>query len=78
MKNIQIKAKDFFEFLKERDASMWDVFAQMVDGEEKLVSFVDEEDMTLFDYRLPATIDRLKEDQKIFAKEYQEKIAELN
>ena len=35
MKSVQIKAQDFFEILKLRDASMWDIFAQMIDGEEK-------------------------------------------
>lgn len=78
MKNIQIKAKDFFEFLKERDSSMWAIFAQMVDGEEKLITFLDEESKPLFEYKLPATVELLKEDQKTFAKEYQVKMAELN
>lgn len=78
MKNIQIKAKDFFELLKLRDASMWEIFAQMVDGEEKEIVFLDEEDKVLFSYVLPSTMEKLQEDQKIFAKEYAEKIAQNN
>ncbi len=78
MKNIQIKAKDFFELLKIRDTSMWEIFAQMVDGEEKEIVFLDEEDKVLFSYVLPSTMEKLQEDQKIFAKEYAEKIAQNN
>lgn len=78
MKNIQIKAKDFFELLKIRDTSMWEIFAQMVDGEEKEIVFLDEENKVLFSYVLPSTMEKLQEDQKIFAKEYAEKIAQNN
>lgn len=78
MKTIQIKAKDFFDFLKLRDASMWDIFAQMIEEEEKDIVFVDENGQPLFNYILPKTIEKLKEDQKIFAKEYAEKIAQNN
>lgn len=78
MKNIQIKAKDFFELLKLRDTSMWEIFAQMVDGEEKEIVFLDEEDKVLFSYVLPSTMEKLQEDQKTFAKEYAEKIARNN
>lgn len=78
MKTIQIKAKDFFELLKIRDTSMWEIFAQMVDGEEKEIVFLDEEDKVLFSYVLPSTMEKLQEDQKIFAKEYAEKIAQNN
>lgn len=78
MKNIQIKAKDFFELLKLRDTSMWEIFAQMVDGEEKEIVFLDEENKVLFSYVLPSTMEKLQEDQKIFAKEYAEKIAQNN
>lgn len=78
MKNIQIKAKDFFELLKLRDTSMWEIFAQMVDGEEKQIVFLDEEDKVLFSYVLPSTMEKLQEDQKTFAKEYAEKIAQNN
>ena len=35
MKTIHIQAKEFFELLKLKDQSMWDIFAQMIDGEEK-------------------------------------------
>lgn len=78
MKNIQIKAKDFFELLKLKDASMWEVFSQMVDGEEKEIIFLDENEKVLFSYILPKTLEQLQEEQKIFAKEYAEKISHIN
>ena len=78
MKTVHIKAHSFFEMLKLRDTPMWDVFAQMIDGEEKFLIFVGEKEEVLFTYTLPKTVAELKEDQKIFAKEYAEKIAELN
>lgn len=78
MKNIQIKASQFFDMLKERDASMWDVFAQLVDGEEKEIVFLDDEDKILFNYILPISIEQLQEDKKTFASEYTEKLSGLN
>ncbi|MDO5616123.1 MAG: hypothetical protein Q4G16_08025 [Cruoricaptor ignavus] len=78
MKNIQIKAKDFFELLKMKDTSMWEIFSQMIDGEEKEIIFLDEEDKVLFNYILPKNLEQLQEDQKTFAKEYAEKIAQNN
>jgi hypothetical protein len=48
MKNITIKANDFFELLKLRDQSMWDVFASMIDGEEKEIVFLNDENQYLF------------------------------
>ncbi|MBS1550172.1 MAG: hypothetical protein JSS94_09975 [Bacteroidetes bacterium] len=77
MKTIEIKAKDFFEFLKLKDTSMWEIFSQMIDGEEKEIIFLDEEKV-LFAYRLPKNIEQLESDRKIFAKEYAEKMANLN
>ena len=67
MKTIEIKAKDFFEFLKLKDTSMWEIFSQMIDGEEKEIIFLDEEKV-LFAYRLPKNIEQLESDRKIFAK----------
>lgn len=78
MKNIQIKASQFFDMLKERDASMWDVFAQLVDGEEKEIIFLDDDDKILFNYILPTSIEQLQEDKKTFAAEYTEKLSGLN
>lgn len=78
MKNIEIKAAPFFELLKLKGQSMWEVFAQMIDGEIKLILFLDDEDQPLFEYLLPTNIDQLKEDQKKFSEEYAEKIATLN
>ena len=78
MKTIEIKAGSFFELLKLKGESMWDVFALMIDGEEKLIIFLDEEDKALFEYLLPKEIGQLKIDQKRFAEEYAEKIANLN
>lgn len=78
MKTIQIKAADFFELLKQNETSMWEIFSQMVDGEEKEIIFLDKQEKVLFSYVLPANLEKLKEDQKVFAKQYTEKLSELN
>lgn len=78
MKIIQIKASQFFELLKSRDTSMWGIFAQMIDGEEKELIFLDDEEQLLFNYILPENLEKLNEDRKIFAKEYSEKLSSLN
>lgn len=78
MKTIQIKANDFFELLKLKDTSMWEIFAQMIDGEEKKIIFLDEEEKVLFSYILPKNLEKLEEDRKEFAKEYAEKMSNLN
>lgn len=75
MKTIEIKASSFFELLKLKGQSMWDVFALMIDGEEKLILFFDNDEKELFEYLLPKTLAQLKIDQKRFAEEYAEKIA---
>ena len=74
MKIIQIKANDFFELIKLKDTSMWEIFAQMISEEEQELVFTNEKDEVLFNYKLPKNIEQLKEDQKIFAKEYAEKL----
>ena len=63
MKVIQIKAKDFFEFIKLKDTSMWEIFSQMIDGEEKEILFLDEEEKVLFSYILPKNLEKLEEDK---------------
>ncbi|SIT96571.1 hypothetical protein SAMN05660493_01258 [Epilithonimonas bovis DSM 19482] len=78
MQNITIKANDFFELLKLKDQSMWDVFAQMIDGEEKEIVFLNDDKQYIFHYVLPATIEKLQEDKVLFAKEYAEKLSGLN
>lgn len=78
MKTIEIKAQQFFELLKIKDTSMWEIFAQMIDGEEKEIIFLDNEKKVLFNYTLPDDLEKLKADQKVFAKEYAEKIAQNN
>ncbi|WHF52076.1 hypothetical protein QGN23_02080 [Chryseobacterium gotjawalense] len=78
MKNIQIKASSFFELLKMKDTSMWEIFAQMIDGEEKEIIFLDDEEKILFSYLLPDNLEKLDEDRKQFAEEYSEKLSGLN
>ena len=78
MKIIQIKANDFFELIKLKDTSMWEIFSQMIDGEEKEILFLDEEEKVLFSYILPNNLEKLEEDRKTFAKEYAEKMSNLN
>ena len=57
---------------------MWEVFSQMIDGEKKEIIFLDDAEQILFSYELPETLEQLQSDQKIFAKEYAEKIAAMN
>lgn len=78
MKTIEIKASDFFELLKIRDVSMWEIFSQMIDGEPKAIVFLDKENKVLFDYVLPENAEKLEEDRKVFAKEYAEKLKNAN
>ncbi|WP_139419016.1 hypothetical protein [Chryseobacterium mulctrae] len=78
MKKIEIKAEQFFELLKLKDTSMWSVFAQMIDGEEKEMIFLDNEDKILFNYILPDNQEKLEEDRIKFFKEFAEKQAHLN
>lgn len=78
MKTIEIKATQFFELLKLKDTSMWEIFAQMIDGEEKEIVFLNDEAKILFSYSLPETLEKLQADQRVFAKEYAEKIARNN
>lgn len=74
MKNIQIKASAFFELLKMKDTSMWEIFAQMIETEEKEIIFLDDEEKILFTYLLPNNLEKLEEDRKEFAQEYSEKL----
>ncbi|NHW58456.1 hypothetical protein HA378_25070, partial [Escherichia coli] len=74
MKIVHIKANDFFELLKLKDVSMWDIFAQMINGEEKQLQFMDNNDEVLFSYNLPTTTEQLQEDKAIFSKQYAEKL----
>ncbi len=78
MKTIEIKADQFFELLKLRDVSMWEIFAQMIDGEEKEVIFLNEDNTILFNYILPTNQEKLEEDRKQFSTEYAEKLKGLN
>ena len=78
MKTIQIKATQFFELLKMKDTPMWEIFAQMIDGEEKELIFLDDEEKVLFKYILPTNTDQLNKDREEFSKEYSEKISGLN
>ncbi len=78
MKNIQIKASSFFELLKIKDTSMWEIFAQMIGDEEKEIIFLDDEEKLIFTYLLPNNLEKLEEDRKQFAQEYSEKLSGLN
>ncbi|MBV7282861.1 hypothetical protein, partial [Corynebacterium sp. TAE3-ERU30] len=69
-----IKAKPFFEILKVRNQSMWEIFAQLLKDEEQELIFTNEKDEVLFNYILPNTLEKLKKDQEKFTKEFQEKI----
>lgn len=57
---------------------MWSIFAEMIDGEEKEIVFLNHQEEVLFHYRLPKTLEQLQKDQEIFSKEYAKKIEESN
>ncbi len=78
MQIIEIAASGFFELLKLRGSSMWEIFAGMIDGKEKEIVFLDDEKKVLFSYTLPATLEKLNLDKEKFAKEYSEKLSGLN
>ncbi|WP_288460679.1 hypothetical protein [Chryseobacterium mucoviscidosis] len=78
MQKIEIKAEQFFELLKLKDTSMWEIFAQMIDGNEKEIIFLDNEDKILFNYILPSTSEKMEEDRKEFSKQFADKLANLN
>jgi predicted CopG family antitoxin len=78
MKTINIKAEDFFELLKLKDQSMWEIFAQLIDGQEKLIIFSNTNGEEFMEYLLPSTLEQLKNDQSRFSEEYAKKLAENN
>lgn len=78
MQKIEIKAEQFFELLKLKDTSMWEIFAQMIDGNEKEIIFLDNEDKILFNYILPSTPEKMEKDRKEFSKQFADKLANLN
>jgi hypothetical protein len=78
MQKIEIKADQFFELLKLKDTSMWDIFAQMIDGNEKEIIFLDHEDKILFNYVLPSEKEKMEEDRKVFSKQFADKLANIN
>ncbi len=78
MQKIEIKADQFFELLKLKDTSMWEIFARMIDGNEKEIIFLDKEDKILFNYILPSNTEQLEEDRTEFSKQFADKLANLN
>ncbi|MCJ8153320.1 hypothetical protein MKJ01_06040 [Chryseobacterium sp. SSA4.19] len=78
MQKIEIQAESFFELLKLKDTSMWEIFAQMIDGNEKEIIFLDNDNKILFNYILPSEQEKLEEDRKEFSKQFADKLAHLN
>lgn len=78
MQNITVQAEQFFELLKLKDTSMWEIFAQMIDGNEKELIFLDHEDTILFTYILPSNSEKLEEDRTEFSREFADKMAKFN
>lgn len=78
MQRIEIKAEQFFELLRLKDTPMWEIFAQMIDGNEKEIIFLDNEDKVLFNYILPVDKEKLEEDRKKFSKQFSDKLANFN
>ena len=78
MEMIQIKASAFFDLLKMKDTSMWEVFSQMIGEKEKEIVFLDNEDKILFNSILPNHLDQLNKDREKFSKEYADKLSTLH
>lgn len=78
MEIIQIKASAFFDLLKMKDTSMWEIFAQMIAEKEKEIIFLNNEEKVLFTYILPNNLEQLNEDREKFAKEYSDKLSSFN
>lgn len=78
MEMIQIKASAFFDLLKMKDTSMWEVFSQMIGEKEKEIVFLDNEDKILFNYILPNNLEQLNKDREKFSKEYADKLSTLH
>ena len=78
MEMIQIKASAFFDLLKMKDTSMWEVFSQLIGEKEKEIVFLDDEDKILFNYILPNNLEQLNKDREKFSKEYADKLSTLN
>lgn len=78
MEIVQIKASGFFELLKMKDTSMWEIFAQMIGAEEKQIVFLDDEEKMLFTYILPNNLEQLNKDREEFAAEYSGKLSGMN
>ncbi|MDG4945086.1 hypothetical protein NMK71_01550 [Weeksellaceae bacterium KMM 9713] len=76
MKKIHIQAEPFFDLLKEKNQSMWDIFEQMIQEHEQEIIFINDKQQVLFNYILPNNLDKLKEDQKKFSEEFKNKIAQ--
>lgn len=74
MKIIQINADAFFDMLKNHGVSMWDIFRNMVDGEEKQLVFLDKNEKVIADYILPKTTEELNEDLAAFKKSLESKV----
>jgi predicted CopG family antitoxin len=77
MKKIEIQTDAFFELLKSKNLSMWDIFAQMLQNEEQEIIFINPEQQVLFNYILPNNLEKLKEDQNRFSEEFKNKISNL-
>lgn len=76
MNKIHIQAEPFFDLLKEKNQSMWDIFEQMIQEHEQEIIFINDKQQVLFNYILPNNLDKLKEDQKKFSEEFKNKIAQ--
>lgn len=74
MQKIQINTHAFFEILKERQVSMWDIFAELMNSGSSLLVFLNQDGTEIFSYQLPKTLEELKQDQKKFAEEFRLKI----
>ncbi len=78
MQTVTIQTERFFDLIKQHNISMWSMFEQMIDGEEKMLVFVDDKEQVLMRYSLPATREELQEDQSTFTTLFAEKLRQQN
>lgn len=75
MKTVEIQADSFFNLLKSKEVSMWQLFGEMIDGEEKQLLFIGPEEKIIASYVLPATREQLEKDVETFQEDLLAKLS---
>lgn len=77
MKQIHVQAIPFFELLKSKEQSMWQMFAQLIKDEEQELIFLDEDNKVLFNFILPKTTEELLKKQAEFTEAFKQKLQQI-